>query len=338
MESPTFTVLVTTYNYGRFVEQAIESVLSQEYPPEKIQIVVVDDGSTDDTSERVKKYGSRIEYFVKQNGGQASALNFGLAKARGEIVALLDADDVFVPSKLARVAEAFQKNPGLGLVYHQLIEWDNQTNERRALNLRLVSGDLRDNPEQVLKYFVQPASCAAFRRATLQPLLPIPDEIRMLADAFLIILVPLISPILALQDPLTLYRIHGSNSYYVDEKEPSAQTRLARGGKIQTLIEALLKWVAANRSLENREHTELFTRRWSLLADFIQFESSPPGRWRSFFFLVRQNYLFRSCQSWKFSALKYLAACSAIIWGYRKALALQNDLPGHLKGRGERNP
>lgn len=338
MESPTFTVLVTTYNYGRFVEQAIDSVLGQDYPQDKVQIVVVDDGSTDDTPERVKKYGSRIDYLPKPNGGQASALNLGLARVRGEFIVLLDADDVFVPSKLARLAEAFQRDSSLGMVYHPLIEWDNQTNERRALNSLLISGDLRDNPEQVLNYFVQPASCAAFRRANLQPLLPIPEEIRMLADAFLIILVPLISPILALQDPLTLYRVHGSNSYYVDEKNLSSQTRSGRGAQIQTLIKAMLKWVAANRSLENREHTGLFIRRWSLLADSMQFESSPPGHWRSFLFLARQNHLFTPSQSWKFSAFKYLAACSALIWGYRKALALQNDLPESLKRWGERKP
>src|SRR5229473_6986834 len=110
MTTPLVTVLITTYNYGRFIEEAIDSVFSQEYPPDKIQILVVDDGSTDDTSERIKKYGSRIEYFYKPNGGQASALNFGIAKARGEIVTLLDADDFFLPGKLARVVEAFQRD------------------------------------------------------------------------------------------------------------------------------------------------------------------------------------------------------------------------------------
>src|SRR5262249_10958278 len=97
------TVLVDTYNYGQYIEDAIDSVLAQEFPPEQREILVVDDGSTDDTAERVRKYGDRIQFFCKPNGGQASALNFGIARAQGEIVALLDGDDYWLPGKLQRV-------------------------------------------------------------------------------------------------------------------------------------------------------------------------------------------------------------------------------------------
>src|SRR5271170_5646108 len=102
MSTPVITVLIIAYNYGRFVEEAIDSVLAQDFPLDNVEIIVVDDGSTDDTAERVGKYGSKIQYFHKSNGGQASALNLGFAKARGEIVVLLDADDLFLPGKLAR--------------------------------------------------------------------------------------------------------------------------------------------------------------------------------------------------------------------------------------------
>src|SRR5262249_21648517 len=93
MTSPFITILITTYNYGPFIEQAIDSVLSQAFPADQLEILVVDDGSMDDTSQRIQKYGDRIRYLPKPNGGQASALNFGFAHARGEIVCLLDADD-----------------------------------------------------------------------------------------------------------------------------------------------------------------------------------------------------------------------------------------------------
>ncbi len=336
MESLTVTVLITTYNYAKFIEQAIDSVLSQDYPLERIQIVVVDDGSTDDTSQRVKKYGSSIEYFLKQNGGQASALNFGLAKASGEIVALLDADDVFVPSKLASIAEAFQKNPTIGMVYHQMFEWDVQSNERRALNTPLISGDLRASPQQYLTYFVQPASCTSFRRNTLNSLLPIPDSIRMLADAYLVILVPLVSPILALPEPLTIYRIHGSNSYYADEQRMSQQARTIRGQQILTLIDSLFGWLARNQSVEKQRHVKFFRNRWDLLSKSLKFQNDPPGRWRSFLFLIRQNYVCSFSQSWKFTTLKYLSACSALVLGYRTAQVWEDDIlksTQHLLGK-----
>src|SRR5258706_16058937 len=104
MRMPVVTVLITTYNYGRFLEEAIESVVSQDYPQDRVQIVVVDDGSPDDTAEGVKRYESRIEHFYQANGGQASPLDLGMAKARGEIVALLDAGDLVRPGEVAPLA------------------------------------------------------------------------------------------------------------------------------------------------------------------------------------------------------------------------------------------
>ncbi|HLZ12610.1 MAG TPA: glycosyltransferase [Candidatus Acidoferrum sp.] len=326
MESLTVTVLITTYNYGQFVEQSIDSVFSQHYPLEKIQIVVVDDGSTDDTSQRVKKYGSRIEYFVKENGGQASAINFGLAKARGEIIALLDADDVFVPSKLASICQAFKDTPSAGMVYHQMLEWNSCSNERRALQTPLTSGDMRANPQEYLTYFVQPASCTSFRRSIIDPLLIIPERIRMLADAYLVILTPLISPIVALQEPLTVYRIHGSNSYYADEAKMSLEARTLRGLRIQILIESMFEWLARNPSLEGQLYVKFFRDRWEILSQSLRFENAPPGRWRSFIFLTRQNRAFSFSQSWKFTTLKYLSACSALVVGYRKARVYEEKL------------
>ena len=319
VDSPTITVLVTAYNYGAFVADAIGSILQQDYPPEKIQIVVVDDGSTDDTSERVARFGPRVEYFFKANGGQASALNLGLSHASGEIIALLDADDMFAPDKLKRIAAAFQQDTAIGMVYHPITEWDARSGERRTLSLNLPTGDLRSDPNQFLTYYVQPASAAAFRRRCLEAVFPIPEAIRMLADAYWIILVPLTVPILALAEPLTLYRIHGSNSFYADEPRMPDQVRIARGRQTQILTKHLLGWLAENRLLEAQPYAKLFKRRWALLLQSLQFEMKPPGRWRSFFFLFEQNYTFRSFQSWKFTGFKYLLACSALVLGYKKA-------------------
>src|SRR5580700_8026024 len=103
MRTPFFTVLIDTYNYGQYIEEAVQSVLAQSFPEEEREIVVVDDGSTDDTAERLKKYGDGIRYLRKANGGQASAFNFGFEQARVEVIALLDADDVWLPDKLGRV-------------------------------------------------------------------------------------------------------------------------------------------------------------------------------------------------------------------------------------------
>src|SRR5712692_3956929 len=102
MKAPFFTVLIDTYNYGEYIEEAVASALAQGFPAEDREILDVDDGSTDDTQERLEKFGESIRYLLKPNGGQASAFNFGFEYARGEVIALLDADDVWLPDKLGR--------------------------------------------------------------------------------------------------------------------------------------------------------------------------------------------------------------------------------------------
>jgi glycosyltransferase involved in cell wall biosynthesis len=331
VSTPLITVLITTHNYGQFIEQAINSVLSQDFPLEQVEVLVVDDGSTDDTSERVKKYGSRIEYFYKPNGGQASALNFGFAHARGEIVALLDADDLFLPGKLARIAEAFQRDAAIGMVYHHRLEWDVKTNERRTVTPYLFSGDLRSSPEQFISYPVLPASCISFRRRDVNPLLPVPETIRMLGDAYLVILLPLISPVLALSEPLTCYRIHPSNSYYADEQEMSPQARNARGKLVLTLLDAVLKWATDNQGTKKQRHVRFFLNRWVLEFQSNRFNVDPPGRWHAFLFLLRQNYFFSSLQTWRFTAFNYLAALSGLVLEYCKAQAWRDKMLGRTQ-------
>ena len=120
---PVVSAIINTYNYGHFVEEAVESVLAQEYPAELLDVIVVDDGSADDTAERMKRFGERVRYFALPHRGQASALNFGIGQARGEIVAFLDADDLWVPQKVRRVVDAIQAAPDAGLVYHAFALW-----------------------------------------------------------------------------------------------------------------------------------------------------------------------------------------------------------------------
>src|SRR5712672_2553161 len=101
MPEPLVSVVIDTHNYGHFIDEAIESVLAQDFPAERMEILVIDDDSTDDTAERVKKYAPRVQYFWKPNGGQASAFNFAFAKVRGEIISLLDGDDYLFKDKLS---------------------------------------------------------------------------------------------------------------------------------------------------------------------------------------------------------------------------------------------
>jgi len=110
----TVSVVIPTYNYGRFLGAAIESALGQSYPP--LEIIVVDDGSTDDTPDVAARYAGKIRYVRKENAGVSAARNTGVAHATGDLVAFLDADDRWLPEKLARQVPLFA-DAAVGLVH-----------------------------------------------------------------------------------------------------------------------------------------------------------------------------------------------------------------------------
>src|SRR6266853_1047605 len=116
------SVLIDTYNHERFIEQAIVSVLEQDFPATEGEIIVVDDGSTDRTPEIVKKFEPRVRLLRKENGGQASAFNAGIPECKGEIIAFLDGDDWWAPGKLQAVAAALASDPAIGLIGHGITE------------------------------------------------------------------------------------------------------------------------------------------------------------------------------------------------------------------------
>jgi glycosyltransferase involved in cell wall biosynthesis len=111
----TISTIIPSYNYARFVREAIDSAVGQTYAPD--EVIVVDDGSTDATAEVLASYGERIRVIRQQNQGVARARNAGIAAARGEYVAFLDADDVWHPRKLELQIARFEADPSLGLVH-----------------------------------------------------------------------------------------------------------------------------------------------------------------------------------------------------------------------------
>lgn len=316
--APFVTVLITTYNYGHFIEQAIDSVIAQDYPADKIQILVVDDGSTDDTSERVKKYGSRISYFQKPNGGQASALNFGFAKARGEIVALLDADDLFVPFKLTRISEVFQHDPTLGMIYHRTRMWKAATDEYSDYEFLAISGDLKKEPDRFAFYIPQPTTCVCFRRTAVEPLLPVPENVRMNADCFLVALIPFVAPVLALPEFLSVYRVHGENAFYLDCEEVPLEVRKKRAITWQTVTDEMRKWLVAQGYTREYRPVRFFFDRWDVLVERETFALESPGRIRYFQHLLK-SYRYRPpVVTWRFFVANYMNACLALLVGYKR--------------------
>lgn len=114
-ERPLVSAIIPTYNNSRLVVEAVESVLAQTYKP--VEIIVVDDGSTDDTVERLLAYEKRITLIPRQHGGPAVARNAGVRASKGPVVAFLDSDDMWKPSKLERCVPVLVQNADVGVVY-----------------------------------------------------------------------------------------------------------------------------------------------------------------------------------------------------------------------------
>jgi len=112
---PKISVIIPTYNKAQYLKEAIESVLNQAY--KEIEVIVIDDGSTDDTGEVIKSFDdTRIIYFFQKNKGPAAARNSGLKKAKGRYVAFLDSDDLWLSGKLKRQMDFIEKNPEIELL------------------------------------------------------------------------------------------------------------------------------------------------------------------------------------------------------------------------------
>lgn len=215
MPSPLVSIIITNYNYGRFLAASVESALGQTYP--ELEVIVVDDGSTDDSRARIVAYGPRIISLLQENGGQNSAVNAGYAASRGEIVLFLDADDLLLSSAVEHVVNAFA-HPGIVQVHWPLWEIDQEGAHTGHIRPRhnLAEGDLRslvidDGPDA---YVTAPMTGNAWARRFLDHVLPIPPLADpSWADAYFFGLAPLFGLVKRLPDPHGCYRLHGQNNY-----------------------------------------------------------------------------------------------------------------------------
>jgi glycosyltransferase involved in cell wall biosynthesis/SAM-dependent methyltransferase len=136
---PLVSAVVTAYNYERYLPEALDSALAQDYPAELLEIIVVDDGSTDGTPDVARRYAAehpeRIRYIRQDNAGLAAATTRGLHEARGDLITLLDADDAWVTSRTLLLVDALGRNPRAGLVYGdmEVIDGDGRTLARSWL-------------------------------------------------------------------------------------------------------------------------------------------------------------------------------------------------------------
>jgi|GEM_PF-341401 len=222
--NPLVTALICNYNYGRFLAQAIDSALAQTW--RNLEVIVVDDGSTDESREILGKYKGRIRTILKENGGQASAFNAGIAAAQGEIICFLDSDDFWRPDKIETVI-AMYRHAKWGLVCDRLIEFDNSLYDPNLdrfptgnVNANYVhAGDaLEYSREHGYGWVFQPTSAMSMPTKIARLLWPLPERNwRICADNPLAMGAVCHALAGVIDKPLGYYRFHGKNGFASDQ-------------------------------------------------------------------------------------------------------------------------
>jgi glycosyltransferase involved in cell wall biosynthesis len=209
------SIVICNYNYERFVGEAIQSVTDQD--TDNIELIVVDDGSTDNSMDVIDGFSEDLIVIRKENSGQASALNCGFKEASADIVIFLDSDDVLMPDAVSEVLRVF-RDPGFVKAHWRmdLIDSDGRKLPGATPNGPLDQGDFREfvfrnGPANLLS---APTSGNAWRRGVLDAIFPIPEPCyRLNADKYLIELAPFLGAIAKIDRPLSAYRQHDSNGW-----------------------------------------------------------------------------------------------------------------------------
>ena len=230
MTKPHISVLIDTYNHERYIEQAIVSVLEQDFPREEMEIVVVDDGSTRTARRRSSRNFCRgSATSEKKNGGQASAFNAAIPELRGSIVAFLDGDDWWAKQKLSVVAETFEANPGIAAVGHGFYEVRDSAPAREMfvpaktcfLDLSSVeAARLADAGLTLLG-----TSRLSIRREVLNRIGPLPEELIFCADSPIVAFALALGGAMILDRPLCYYRQHSQNLFAPIAMDGAAERR-----------------------------------------------------------------------------------------------------------------
>jgi glycosyltransferase involved in cell wall biosynthesis len=210
-------VVIDNYNYAEFLPAAIESALAQTH--ERLRVIVVDDGSTDDSAEVLRRYEDRVTAVLKENGGHASAFNAGFDRCEGDVVIYLDADDLLNPEAAARAAAAFAADERVVKTQSRMEVVDAEGGPTGLVkppsHIPMPNGDVQaEELSQPFDLPWVPTSANAFGREAMAKVMPIPpEEYRMCAERYLVHLLPLLGRVVSLDFVGAYYRVHGDNAY-----------------------------------------------------------------------------------------------------------------------------
>jgi glycosyltransferase involved in cell wall biosynthesis len=212
---PLVSVIIPSFNNESFIGPAIESLFRQTYSEEKMEIIVVDDGSTDNTLEVLAKYEAKIVLICHNHRGIAAARNAGISRARGEIITFLDSDDIWHELRVEKVVEKFMEKPEAGMVYHPVELIDSAGakifgNFYDAFGYREgLSGRVAN--EIASGSIFSGGSSFSLRKGVARMIFPIPEDIRRGVDYYMNVISSCYAPVEYVPEILGKYRLHKGN-------------------------------------------------------------------------------------------------------------------------------
>ena len=204
------SVVIPNYNYDAFVGSAIDSALALDWP--RVEVIVIDDGSTDDSRAVIARYADRVVTIYQENAGQAAACAAGFARARGEVVIFLDSDDLLDPSVPGEIAKVWR--PGVSKVQFQMKTIDEFGNDLGTVFPQYPrcpsAEDIRHWVLTTSAYPTPPGSGNAYSRDLLAQVFPL-DGLSTIADSYFLAAAPFLGDVVTVPKPLVSYRVHGRN-------------------------------------------------------------------------------------------------------------------------------
>ena len=250
------SIIINNFNYGRFVADAIDSALAQTYS--NCEVIVVDDGSRDNSREVISGFGNRIKTVFKSNGGQSSAFNAGFAESSGDVICFLDSDDVFLPNKVQEAVDGLAICPA-GWCFHHIQRTDTALNPISTPPIPYITGKYDFRAEQLKGKctFAPPATSGlTFARTLLNQLMPIPETITITSDNYLKLSSLALEPGYFIAEQYALQRMHGKNNY-------TGRTDAAMRANVDMLIASGLRAkLPVMRSVCNRWYADGLVRKW----------------------------------------------------------------------------
>jgi glycosyltransferase involved in cell wall biosynthesis len=307
MPTPLVTIVIPAYNHGNYLKQAIDSVLNQDYS--NIELIVLDDGSTDNTREVLDGFGDRFYWECQKNMGQASTLNKGWGMAKGEILAYLSADDVLLPQATSKSVQCLQDNPDAVLCYGDFRLIDSESRL-----IRNVTAPEYSYREMVVRFICAPGPGAYFRRSAFVHTDGWDAAFRQYPDYDYWLRLGLLGSFVHIHEQLAVFRVH-------EDSQTFAQAPTERAEEALRVMEKYFQLPSIPAEIVSANSQAMANARFVVAQLHLR-----AGRYKAAFLQIRKAILISTGTFFSLRVQRMLANGFFNRWGHKVLRTIKNCL------------